>query len=100
MPGARDSKSSVKSAGDGAAANALAESSATSGMGTVPIFRNLKMGTVPWVCHRNDSIAGIQRRHRHADLARLLQRIPQRLLVLEPAAAQHVLLRRHAVLGR
>ena len=60
-------------------------------MGTVPISR---------VGHRDDAVAGIERRHGHAELARLGQRVAQRLFVLEPAAAQHVLLRGHAMLGR
>src|SRR5690242_1054879 len=49
----------------------------------VPVFRRLRLGTVP-VRDRDDAKAGIQRRHGDPDLAGLLQREPEGLLVLEP----------------
>src|SRR4051812_35729858 len=66
------------------------------------IFASLvpEMGTIRSMRDRDDAVARVERRHRYAHFARLLQRISERLFVFEPAAAQHVLLGGHAVLGR
>src|SRR5262249_2755138 len=50
--------------------------------------------------HGQDPIAVVERGHRHADLSAEIERVTQRLDVLEPASAQYVLLGRHAMLGR
>ena len=68
--------------------------------GQSPFSEDRKWGLSPSrVGHRDDPVTHVERRHGHAS-SRPSERIAQRFLVLEPAAAQHILLRRHAVFGR
>src|SRR6186713_1855506 len=53
-----------------------------------------------WMGHGQDTVTGVQRRHGHPELASPGECVAQGFFVLEAAAAQHVLLRRHAVFWR